>query len=82
MPEHLATLGLKPPPPDAPKSAKLRFVRDIQLRALPFNVLCLGVLAAVGVDGWLVAVGAVAVGVLVLDILLLTFMTRGDGGDG
>ena len=79
MSRNLATLGLESPAPDAPKPVRLRFIRDLQIRALPFNLLGLAVLFAAGMRGWPLVAVVVAIGALVLDIAWLSFRLRRGG---
>lgn len=68
-------LGAPLPPPGAGRPARLRFLRDYQLRWLAVDLLLLIVLLAVGI-GWAVAVFAVGAVMLVLDIGWLTVRLR------
>lgn len=81
MPRNLATLGLEPPAPDAPRLDKLRFLRDFQLRVLPVNLLGLVALGIAGLPGWVLLVGAVVLVPLVFNIASLTYRLRRDGVD-
>ena len=76
MPRNLATLGVEPPPADAPKPAKLRFLRDVQLRVLPLNLLGLVVLGILGLPAWILLIGVVVLMPLVFSIASLTRKLR------
>jgi len=67
-----ATFGVRPPAPGSTKSVQRRFVRDMQLRSLPFSVLGLAVVIVVGLPAWLIILMAVTMVALVLDLVWLT----------
>jgi uncharacterized membrane protein len=72
-------LGVVPPPkPVAPESAR-RFVRAMLVRTLllvcPIWIVALLVS---GMPGWMVAVAAASVALLIADIAWLTYRTRHD----
>jgi hypothetical protein len=74
----LLTLGVEPPPSNATKAERLRFIRDFQVRAVPLNAVALAVVLVVGVPGWPLVAAALVL--LLLDIAWLTLKVRDGGG--
>jgi hypothetical protein len=75
-PHRWALLGVAPPAPAAGKVERLRFVRDLQLRWLPINVIGLAAVALVGVGLTPLIVVAASTLVLILDAAWLTVTIR------
>lgn len=72
---RIGTLGLVPPPAGSRRAARLRFVRDFQLRWLPIILIALLTTALAGL-GWATRILAVGAGLLILDAVWLTVQVR------
>ena len=75
---RLALLGLEPPPAGAARHELLRFVRDLQLRALLPSAAVFALVLVLVNEAWAIAVVGVALVALVGNVAYLTLRLRSD----